>query len=182
MFVKPRIVIVLLFSICITYSQNYRSVDEIKDDWLEHTKFQKQELLSFCDFLIDGEHYERALLGLFQYLYKFPSDSLEVPILYHIARSYDLSGNPILANRYYDEVINLTDENNRVYRAAYYRKLLIKYYQEDHDIILQETENKTDPYLITMRGYIFLNDLQWLRLGKHFCPQMKDSATGIIVL
>ncbi len=168
MFVKPRIVIVLLFSICITYSQNYRSVDEIKDDWLEHTKFQKQELLSFCDFLIDGEHYERALLGLFQYLYKFPSDSLEVPILYHIARSYDLSGNPILANRYYDEVINLTDENNRVYRAAYYRKLLIKYYQEDRDAILQETENETDPYLITMRGYIFLNDLQWVEARQAF--------------
>ena len=168
MFVKPRIVIVLLFSICITYSQNYRSVDEIKDDWLEHTKFQKQELLSFCDFLIDGEHYERALLGLFQYLYKFPSDSLEVPILYHIARSYDLSGNPILANRYYDEVINLTDENNRVYRAAYYRKLLIKYYQEDHDTILQQTENKTDPYLIILRGYIFLNDLQWVEARQAF--------------
>ena len=168
MFVKPRIVIVLLFSICITYSQNYRSVDEIKDDWLEHTKFQKQELLSFCDFLIDGEHYERALLGLFQYLYKFPSDSLEIPILYHIARSYDLSGNPILANRYYDEVINLTDENNRVYRAAYYRKLLIKYYQEDHDTILQQTENETDPYLIILRGYIFLNDLQWVEARQAF--------------
>ena len=108
MFTKPRIIIVLLYSICITYSQNYRNVDEIKDDWLEHTKFQKQELLSFCDFLIDEGHYERALLSLFQYLYKFPSDSLEVPILYHIARSYDLSGNPILANRYYDEVINLS--------------------------------------------------------------------------
>ena len=49
MFVKPRIIIVLLFSICIAYGQNYRSVDEIKDDWLEHTKFQKQELLSFCE-------------------------------------------------------------------------------------------------------------------------------------
>ena len=168
MFVKPRIIIVLLFSICIIYSQNYRSVDEIKDDWLEHSNFQKQELLSFCDFLIKGEHYERALLSLFQYLYKFPSDSLEVPILYHIARSYDLSGNQILANRYYDEVINLTDENDRVYRAAYYRKLLIKYYQEDYDTILEETENETDPYLITLRGYIFLNDLQWVAARQSF--------------
>ena len=168
MFVKPRIIIVLLFFICIIYSQNYRSVDEIKDDWLEHSNFQKQELLSFCDFLIDGEHYERALLSLFQYLYKFPSDSLEVPILYHIARSYDLSGNQILANRYYDEVINLTEENDRVYRAAYYRKLLIKYYQEDYDIILQETENETDPYLITLRGYIFLNGLQWVKARQAF--------------
>ena len=68
MFVKPRIIIVLLFSICITYGQNYRSVDEIKDDWLEHTKFQKQELLSFCDFLINEGHYERALLSLFHTL------------------------------------------------------------------------------------------------------------------
>ena len=32
MFTKPRIIIVLLYSICITYSQNYRNVDEIKDD------------------------------------------------------------------------------------------------------------------------------------------------------
>ncbi|MAR35730.1 MAG: hypothetical protein CMG19_02820 [Candidatus Marinimicrobia bacterium] len=168
MFVKPRIIIVLLFSICITYGQNYRSVDEIKDDWLEHTKFQKQELLSFCDFLINEGHYERALLSLFQYLYKFPNDSLEVPILYHIARNYDLSGNPILANRYYDEVINLTDENDRVYKAAYYRKLLINYYQEDYDVILEQTENETDPYLIIFRGYIFLNDLQWVAARQAF--------------
>jgi len=168
MFEKPRIIIVLLFSICIIYSQNYRSVDEIKDDWVEHSNFQKQELLSFCDFLINGEHYERALLSLFQYLYKFPSDSLEIPILYHIARSYDLSGNQALANRYYDEVINLTDENDRIYRAAYYRKLLIKYYQEDYDTILEETENETDPYLITLRGYIFLNDLEWVAARQAF--------------
>jgi hypothetical protein len=91
-----------------------------------------------------------------------------VPVLYHIARSYDLSENPILANRYYDEVINLTDENDRVYKAAYYRKLLIKYYQDDYDVILDETENETDPYLIILRGYIFLNDLQWVAARQSF--------------
>ena len=63
MFVKPRIIIVLLFSITISYSQDYRNVDEIKDDWQEHTTFQKHELLSFCDFLIGDGHYERALLS-----------------------------------------------------------------------------------------------------------------------
>ena len=31
MFVKPRIIIVLLFSITISYSQDYRNVDEIKE-------------------------------------------------------------------------------------------------------------------------------------------------------
>ena len=168
MFIKPRIIIVLLFFISISYSQNYRDVDEIKNDWLEHTTFQKHELLSFCDFLFDGGHYERALLSLFQYLYKFPSDSLEVPVLYYVARSYDLSGNPTLANRYYDEVINLTDENDRVYQASYYRKLIIQYHQGDYDTILEDTKNETDPYLIILRGYIFLNNLEWVAARQSF--------------
>ena len=165
---QPRVIITFLFFVCVVCGQNFRSVDDIKDDWQGHTAFQKHELLSFCDFLIDGGHYERALLSLFQYLYKFPGDSLEVPVLYHIARSYDLSGNPILANRYYDQVINLADENFRVSQAANYRKLIIKYYQEDYKSVLEETDNATDPYLITLRGYIFLQELDWISARQAF--------------
>ena len=165
---QPRVIITFLFFVCVVCGQNFRSVDDIKDDWQDHTAFQKHELLSFCDFLIDGGHYERALLSLFQYLYKFPGDSLEVPVLYHIARSYDLSGNPILANRYYDQVINLADENFRVSQAANYRKLIIKYYQEDYKSVLEETDNATDPYLITLRGYIFLQELDWISARQAF--------------
>ena len=128
---QPRVIIIFLFFVCIICGQNFRSVDDIKDDWKNYTTFQKHELLSFCDFLIDEGHYERSLLSLFQYLYKFPGDSLELPVLYHIAKSYDLSGNPVLANRYYDQVIKLSEENYRVSQAAKYRKLIIKYYQED---------------------------------------------------
>ena len=165
---QPRVIISFLFFVCIALGQDFRTVDDIKDDWQEHTTFQKHELLSFCDFLIDGGHYERALLSLFQYLYKFPGDSLEVPVLYHIARSYDLSGNPILAIRYYDQVINLADENFRVAQAANYRKLIIKYYQEDYESVLEETDNATDPYLITLRGYIYLKDLDWISARQAF--------------
>jgi hypothetical protein len=165
---QPRVIITFLFIVCVVCGQNFRTVDDIKDDWQDHTTFQKHELLSFCDFLIDGGHYERALLSLFQYLYKFPGDSLEVPVLYHIARSYDLSGNPILANRYYDQVINLADENFRVSQAANYRKLIIKYYQEDYKSVLEETDNATDPYLITLRGYIFLHKLDWISARQAF--------------
>ena len=165
---QPRVIITFLFFVCVVCGQNFRTVDDIKDDWQDHTTFQKHELLSFCDFLIDGGHYERALLSLFQYLYKFPDDSLEVPVLYHIARSYDLSGNPILANRYYDQVINLADENFRVSQAANYRKLIIKYYQEDYKSVLEETDNATDPYLITLRGYIFLQELDWISARQAF--------------
>ena len=165
---QPRVIITFLFFVCVLCGQNFRTVDDIKDDWQDHTTFQKHELLSFCDFLIDGGHYERALLSLFQYLYKFPGDSLEVPVLYHIARSYDLSGNPILANRYYDQVINLADENFRVSQAANYRKLIIKYYQEDYKSVLEETDNATDPYLITLRGYIFLQELDWISARQAF--------------
>jgi hypothetical protein len=165
---QPRVIITFLFFVCVVYGQNFRTVDDIKDDWQDHTTFQKHELLSFCDFLIDGGHHERALLSLFQYLYKFPDDSLEVPVLYHIARSYDLSGNPILANRYYDQVINLADGNFRVSQAANYRKLIIKYYQEDYKSVLEETDNATDPYLITLRGYIFLKELDWISARQAF--------------
>ena len=165
---QPRVIITFLFFVCVVCGQNFRTVDDIKDDWQEHTNFQKHELLSFCDFLTDGGHHERALLSLFQYLYKFPGDSLEVPVLYHIARSYDLSGNPILAIRYYDQVINLADENFRVAQAANYRKLIIKYYQEDYESVLKETDNATDPYLITLRGYIYLKDLDWISARQAF--------------
>jgi len=165
---QPRVIITFLFFVCVVCGQNFHTIDDIKDDWQDHTTFQKHELLSFCDFLIDGGHYERALLSLFQYLYKFPGDSLEVPVLYHIARSYDLSGNPILANRYYDQVINLADENFRVSQAANYRKLIIKYYQEDYKSVLEETDNVTDPYLITLRGYIFLQELDWISSRQAF--------------
>jgi len=165
---QPRVIIIFLFFVCIIYGQNFRSVDDIKDDWKNYTTFQKHELLSFCDFLIDEGHYERSLLSLFQYLYKFPGDSLELPVLYHIARSYDLSGNPVLANRYYDQVINLSEENFRVSKAAKYRKLIIKYYQEDYESVLEETDNSTDPYMITLRGYVFLKELDWISARQAF--------------
>ncbi len=165
---QPRVIIIFLFFVCIICGQNFRSVDDIKDDWKNYTTFQKHELLSFCDFLIDGGHYERSLLSLFQYLYKFPGDSLELPVLYHIARSYDLSSNPVLANRYYDQVIDLSEENFRVSKAAKYRKLIIKYYQEDYDSVLEETDNSTDPYMITLRGYVFLQQLDWISARQAF--------------
>ena len=165
---QPRVIIIILIFVCVVCGQNFRTVGDIKDNWQDHTTFQKHELLSFCDFLTDGGHYERALLSLFQYLYKFPGDSLEVPVLYHIARSYDLSGNPVLANRYYDQVINLSEENFRVSKAANYRKLIIKYYQEDYESVLEETDNSTDPYMITLRGYIFLQELDWISARQAF--------------
>ena len=165
---QPRVIIIILFFVCVVCGQNFRTVGDIKDNWQDHTTFQKHELLSFCDFLTDGGHYERALLSLFQYLYKFPGDSLEVPVLYHIARSYDLSGNPVLANRYYDQVINLSEENFRVSKAANYRKLIIKYYQENYESVLEETDNSTDPYMITLRGYIFLQKLDWISARQAF--------------
>ena len=58
---QPRVIIIFLFFVCIICGQNFRSVDDIKDDWKNYTTFQKHELLSFCDFLIDGGHYERSL-------------------------------------------------------------------------------------------------------------------------
>ena len=35
-------------------------------------------------------------------------------------------------------------------------------------MVLEETENETDPYLIILRGYIYLNNLEWVAARQAF--------------
>ena len=62
-------------------SQPYRHTDDIKKEWQDYTAFQKQELLSFCDFLSEEGFHDRALLAYFQFLYRYPGDPLEPPFI-----------------------------------------------------------------------------------------------------
>jgi hypothetical protein len=43
--------------------KEYHSVEEIEREWEEYTSFQRDELLSFCDFLFQEEYYERTILA-----------------------------------------------------------------------------------------------------------------------
>ena len=45
---------ILVFQICYLFGQeNYRSVDDVKNEWSEHTNYQRDEMLSFIDFLFN---------------------------------------------------------------------------------------------------------------------------------
>ena len=49
-----------------TQSDVYRSIDDIKS-WENYTSYQKEEMLSFCDFLFNEGHYERCLIHVKSY-------------------------------------------------------------------------------------------------------------------
>jgi len=152
-------VFVLIFPL--SGQQRYRSVDEIKDEWTDYTSFQKDELVSFCDFLFKEKYYERCLLTCFQFLYKFPNDPLRPALLFTIARCYEELENYSLAHRYYQQVMKLEDENSKVHKASMYRDIYIDLLSGNSKKIISTTRSTNDPYLLTFRGYAFLKQLQW---------------------
>ena len=59
----------LLFFSSIAFGQkNYRSTEQIESEWQGYTKFQRDEMISFCDFLFNEGYYERCLISSFQFL------------------------------------------------------------------------------------------------------------------
>ena len=69
--------------------QQYLDVEDIKEEWKDFTSFQRQELVNYTNFLYNEGFYERALLGCFQFLYKYPKDKLEIATYFQIAKSYE---------------------------------------------------------------------------------------------
>ncbi len=163
-----NIIFIGLFVSSLLGQDQYRSIQQAQDDWQDFTKFQKHELLSFCDFLLEEEFYERALLSLFQYLYRYPGDSLETAVYYYIAQSYEFSENPDLANLYYHRVQEMSDSTDMVFRAAEYRKMYLLLEAGEYDQILDKTGLSEDPYDLTFRGYSFFHKLKWIEARQAF--------------
>ena len=69
--------------------QQYLDVEDIKEEWKDFTSFQRQELVNYTNFLYNEGFYERALLGYFQFLYKYPKDKLEIATYFQIAKCYE---------------------------------------------------------------------------------------------
>ena len=155
--------IILVFLISISFSQNdiYRSVEDVKEEWSGYTSFQKEEMISFCDFLFNEGYYERCLLSSFQLLYKFPNDLVIPTVNYYIARCYEEMENFDLAQKYYQKVIDLDERGSVVYRAAKYRNHYTSLISGNIDILIEDTQNTEDPYLLTLRGYAYLEALRW---------------------
>ena len=67
-FMRRLCTYILIIQICCLFGQeNYRSVDDIKNEWNEHTNYQRDEMLSFIDFLYNEGYYERCLISSFQF-------------------------------------------------------------------------------------------------------------------
>ena len=141
--------------------QPYRSVEQIQEEWTDYTSYQRDEMVTFCDFLFKESHFERCLLTSFQLLYRYPNDPLVPVVYYYIARCYEEMGNNPLAHRYYKQVMDIEPESSKAYKAALYRDTYIDLLSGNVDELLAETENTNDPYFSTFRGYAHMQNLNW---------------------
>ena len=156
--------IIVLFLLGQSFAQKdiYRNVEAIEKEWKGYTSYQKEEALSFCDFLFKQGYYERCLVNAFQALYKFPDDEIISVLNYYIGRCYEEMVNYKLANIYYQKVINKEPKDSQNYKAAFYRNVYVKLMMDDVDDVLKITDSsKTDPYLLTFRGYSYLKKKNW---------------------
>ena len=160
--------LMILLNIAYTQSDVYRSIDDIKSEWENYTYYQKEEMLSFCDFLFNEGYYERCLLHAFQTLLKFPSDKDKIKLEYYIARCYEELQNYRLAKRYYNRVLGLETSDSTIHNAARYRTLYLNLVLREPEKIIKNTDNENDPYIMTFRGYAHIQNMDWEKARTSF--------------
>ena len=150
----------IAFSVVVC-QENYRSIEQIESEWGDYTKFQRDEMISFCDFLFNEGYYERCLISSFQFLYRLPDDPIKPAFLYLIAKSYEQMGNYSISKKYYNRVMDIESKTSRAYKAANYRYLYCDLMQGNLKSVLNATNNSSDPYYLMLRGYCYLKELKW---------------------
>ena len=150
----------IAFSVIIC-QESYYSIEQIESEWGDYTKFQRDEMISFCDFLFNEGYYERCLISSFQFLYRLPDDPIKPALLYLIARSYEEMGNYSLSKRYYTRVMDIEPKTTKAHKAANYRYLYCDLMQDNLESVLNATTNSSDPYYLMFRGYCYLKELEW---------------------
>ncbi|MFQ6608019.1 MAG: tol-pal system YbgF family protein [Fidelibacterota bacterium] len=158
--------------------KEYHSVDEIEREWKEYTSFQREELLSFCDFLFQEGYYERTVLACFRYTFLYPEDEIIPLVYYKIARSYEEMGNLALAEEYYQQVLSNVLPNSSEYRAAHYRLTYLSLQQGDYESVHRaQLGDSLDPYLVVFDGYALFMELQWEQAKANFqlCRKLFDT-------
>ena len=155
-------ILYLFLVLSMSFSQQaYRSADQIELEWEGYTKFQRDEMVSFCDFLFNEGYYERCLISSFQFLYRLPNDPVKPALLHLIARSYEEMGNYFLARRYYNRVVDIESSNSIAYKSAKYREIYCYLMEGDIESVKLKTDSTKDPYFLTLRGYSYLRSLDW---------------------
>ena len=158
---NKHIFLCVLFNLVFGQQDLYRSVQDIQTEWTGYTSYQKEELVSFCDFLFKEGHYERCLLTSFQLIYKFPEDPILPTINYYIARCYEEMNNYELSHRYYRKVIDVAEDSSIIAIAAARRDIYISLLAGEIEDIFIKTKDTDDPYLIVFRGYGYMKALEW---------------------
>ena len=151
----------LVASSMLISQENYRSTAQIESEWGNYTKFQRDEMISFCDFLFNEGYYERCLISSFQFLYRLPNDPTKPALLFLIARSYEKMENYSLARRYYRRVMDLEPITSIAYKSSKYREIFTYLMEGEIDAVFSNTEKSEDPYFLIMRGYSYLQLLDW---------------------
>ena len=146
----------------------YLDVQDIKEEWKDFTSFQRQELVSYSTFLYSEGFYERALLGYFQYLYKYPKDNLELAAYYQIAKCYEKLDNWDLARNYYNRIIEESLPGSSNSNAAKYQIHYTNLMNENYDEIIANTFESRDPYEMIFRGYAHFENLEWKKSKQSF--------------
>lgn len=131
----------------------YHSLDEIKDEWKDYTHFQRGELLNFCNFLYDSGFYNRAVVSLYQFLYRFPGDRMENVIYYKLGRSLEETGKWVEARQYYRDLESTLDTKTVEYKAAQYHDFYLQYRLADYQNLISRLDSTRDPYHLLIRGY-----------------------------
>ena len=158
---RKYLIYILLFLSIVYAQERYRSAQQIELEWGEYTRSQRDEMLSFCDFLFNQGYYERCLISSFQFLYKLPDDPVKPALLYLIARSYEEMQNYSLSRKYYQRVMDIELKTSKAYKAAKYRKVHSYLLEGDQDSVFSSTLNSKDPYFLLLRGYSYLKELDW---------------------
>ena len=115
-----KISLLIIFFPFINAQEKYLSPDDVKAEWQNYTKFQREELVNFATFLYNEGFYERALLSYFQYLYKYPNDELEIATYFQIGKCYESMENWDLAKNYYNRILDEPSSNKVERKAAKY--------------------------------------------------------------
>jgi tetratricopeptide (TPR) repeat protein len=168
----PFLIFVLLQSA--KGQKEYHSIEEIEREWEEYTSFQRDELLSFCDFLFQEEYYERTILACFRYTFLYPEDEIIPLVYYKIARSYEEVGKIELAEEYFQQVQSMVLPNSLEYRAADYRLTFLSLQKGDYLAVHEALSNDSlDPYFIVFDGYANFMELKWAEAKEDFqlCQQ-----------
>lgn len=164
---KLAFVFILLTGLLVS-QESYQSVDQVKEEWEDYTTFQKQELVAFSNFLMSEGFYERALLGFFQFLYKYPQDSLEFAAYYQIAKSYEYMGNDDLAMNYYQRIIDEAPPESNAAEAADFQITYLTLKGGDYTGVLERTKGTDDPYDLVFQGYAYMQKLEWTAARQSF--------------